>query len=114
VAAPGTSGMELRVCYDQNEVPLYITQNIHNSSIMFQDGKLFAFGYGAFGQLGQGNTQDELTPVEIAGALAGKRVVSMAAAFHHSLAVCDDGSLYAFGQGVEGQLVQSLAQFPSR
>jgi len=38
------------------------------------------------------------------GVLAGKTVVSLAASFYHSLGLCSDGSVAAWGQGSYGQL----------
>lgn len=59
---------------------------------------MWAWGYGAFGQHGRGHTNDELQPQQVGGALEGKKVVSIGAGFHHSLAVCDDGAVFAWGQ----------------
>ena len=56
------------------------------------------------GQLGQGaSSRYKRSPVPVR-ALDGKKVVKIAAGGHFSLAVCDDGSVFSWGLGVEGQV----------
>ncbi|OEH78526.1 regulator of chromosome condensation domain-containing protein [Cyclospora cayetanensis] len=59
-------------------------------------GKLFAYGEGAYGQLGRGQVQLMAhTPQRIPG-IEGS-VVQIAAGDFHSLALSDDGAVYAWG-----------------
>lgn len=71
-----------------------------------------AFGYNAFGQLGDGTTTDRSTPTAVSG-LAG--VSSVAAGggqqTSHSLAVTDDGAVYAWGSNRYGQLGDGSTDF---
>jgi uncharacterized repeat protein (TIGR02543 family) len=62
---------------------------------------LWAWGENTAGQLGDGTTQQRLTPVNIAGGLVYAKV---AAGNGHSLAVTDTGMLYAWGLNDSGQL----------
>lgn len=69
-------------------------------------GRLFAWGYGGFGQLGDGTESSRSTPipVSVAGALAGKTVVAMDAGTGHSVALTSDGGVFAWGSNAYGQL----------
>lgn len=70
------------------------------------DGSMAAWGDNSSGQLGNGNTTDSSVPVAVRtdGVLAGKTVISIAAGGHHSLALCSDGTLAAWGDNGSGQL----------
>ena len=61
-----------------------------------------ACGRGTCGQLGLGSGRCGTTrPTRLA---LGRRVASVAAGAHHSLCVCDDGSLWAWGKAADHQL----------
>jgi alpha-tubulin suppressor-like RCC1 family protein len=67
------------------------------------DGTLVGWGNGDYGQLGnQGSGNNYL--VNQTGVLAGKRVIDIAAGQFHTLAVCSDGTLAAWGAGLDGVL----------
>ncbi len=63
------------------------------------DGTVWAWGYNAFGQLGNGTNADSNTPVEVSG-LSG--VTAIAAGAEHSLALKSDGTVWAWGRGQSG------------
>jgi len=65
------------------------------------DGSLWAWGYGLYGQLGDGIFGLSPTPVQVTD-LNG--VVAIGAGDHHSLAVKSDGSVWSWGYGFYGQL----------
>ena len=77
----------------------------HNLALS-SDGSVAAWGYNNYGQLGTGDTTTRRVPALVipAGALAGKHVVAVAAAAYGSFALCDDGSLAAWGYNDEGEL----------
>ncbi|MBS0659772.1 MAG: hypothetical protein JSR82_16145 [Verrucomicrobia bacterium] len=80
----------------------------HNLALC-SDGTLAAWGNNQFGQLGDNSTTQRSTPVGISGgALAGKTVVAVAAGENHSLALCADGTVAAWGSGQLGQLGNGL------
>ena len=77
----------------------------HNLALC-SDGSVVAWGYNNYGQLGTGETVTCRVPVLVnpIGALAGKNVVAVAAAAYGSFALCDDGTLAAWGYNDEGEL----------
>ena len=65
------------------------------------DGTLWAWGGGANGKLGTGNTANQLFPVRIGTDTNWSQV---SAGYFHSLAVKSDGTLWAWGSAKDGQL----------
>ena len=58
-------------------------------------------GRSNFGQIGDGNTVSRHSPVQVLN--AGSDVKCIAAGQNHSMFVKNDGSLWAFGEGADGQ-----------
>ena len=68
------------------------------------DGHLYAWGYGAFGQLGNGTRATvETTPVAVS-LPAGVTATAVAGANLTGYAIGSDGHAYAWGYGLQGQL----------
>lgn len=65
------------------------------------DGTVWAWGYNADGQLGDGTTSDRASPVQVPG-LTG--VANIAAGWGHSIAVKSDGTVWTWGRDYAGQL----------
>lgn len=65
-----------------------------------------AWGYNNHGQLGNNSTTQSKVPTGVlqSGVLAGKTVIALAAGGYHSLALCSDGTLAAWGRNDDGQL----------
>lgn len=74
--------------------------------LALENGRIFVCGSNHFGQLGLGHeeiqkdTMTELTFFQ----QQGLKVIKVAAGLRHSLALTNDGSVYAWGQGKFGQL----------
>jgi len=66
-------------------------------------GAVWSWGGGIWGALGHGDEQDQLLPKKIE-ALAGQRVVAVAAGHYHSLAITADGAVWSWGYGYRGKL----------
>ncbi len=64
---------------------------------------LEAWGYNAFGQLGNGNTTSSSTPVAVA-LPGGATATAVAVGAYHTLAIGSDGNLYTWGDNGFGQL----------
>lgn len=80
-----------------------------HSLVLCADGTLVAWGGNSSGQLGDGSYTQRRLPVAVntaegPSALYGKIVVSVTGGAAHSLALCHDGSLVAWGENVQGQL----------
>jgi alpha-tubulin suppressor-like RCC1 family protein len=65
------------------------------------DGRLWAWGYNEFGQLGDGTTITRLTPVQVG---EENTWAAIAAGDMHTLALKSDGTLWAWGSNESGQL----------
>lgn len=65
------------------------------------DGKIYSWGRNDKGQLGDGTTQDRLTPVEVSTSLS---FVAISAGDHHSIAITENGQLFSWGGNSKGQV----------
>ena len=70
-------------------------------TMVMVNNQLLTWGYNGHGQLGIGNTNQQLQPVKVA---MDKSFVAIAAGFHHSLALSDTGELLTWGYNDHGQL----------
>jgi len=76
---------------------------LEHSLVLRRDGTLLASGDNDLGQLGDGTETPSATPVEVA-LPGGASVAAMAAGESHSLALLDDGRVFAWGENEFGQL----------
>jgi alpha-tubulin suppressor-like RCC1 family protein len=74
--------------------------------LVWANNRAFAWGNNADGQLGDDTTTQRQLPVPVTatGVLAGKTVVAAAAGGYHSLVLCSDGTVAAYGLNGNGQL----------
>uniref|UniRef100_A0A7S2SFJ5 PH domain-containing protein n=1 Tax=Mucochytrium quahogii TaxID=96639 RepID=A0A7S2SFJ5_9STRA len=93
-----------------NEIPddgVVITQaacGYEHTLLLSDQGHVFSFGAGNFGRLGQGNSQDLLSPTQIHSNLEDEKIVAIATGDAHSLALSGDGVVYSWGFGKSGAL----------
>jgi alpha-tubulin suppressor-like RCC1 family protein len=73
-------------------------------SLALGDGHLYSWGFNAFGQVGNGNFTNVLTPQLIPNPIGVTQWVAIAAGTNHSLAIGSDGNIYAWGRGIDGIL----------
>jgi len=66
-------------------------------------GQVGAWGYNQYGQVGDGSTTDQLTPVRVHGS-HGVGAIAIDAGEDHSLALKSDGTVWAWGHDYYGQL----------
>ncbi|URD78863.1 E3 ubiquitin-protein ligase [Musa troglodytarum] len=66
-------------------------------------GALLTFGWGLYGQCGQGSTDDELSPTCVSS-LLGVEIQGVAAGLWHTVCTSVDGGVYSFGGNQFGQL----------
>lgn len=83
-----------------------VASNFQHSLAVTESGTVYAWGSGAQGKLGNGGTADSSVPVAVnaSGVMSGKTIVGIAAGAHHSLAFASDGTVFAWGDNVFGQL----------
>jgi len=86
-----------------------IAAGSYHSLALCADGTVVAWGQNSFGQLGDNTTTNRFAPVAVntvsgLSALAGETVVSVAAGSSHSLALCADGTVAAWGLNNSAQL----------
>lgn len=97
---PGSEGHGLRV--PGNYVKKIACGGRH-SAVITDAGAMLTFGWGLYGQCGQGSTDDELSPTCVSS-LLGIRIESVAAGLWHTVCTSADGDVYAFGGNQFGQL----------
>ncbi|OMO97266.1 Regulator of chromosome condensation, RCC1 [Corchorus olitorius] len=74
-----------------------------HSAVITDAGVLLTFGWGMYGQCGQGNTSDLLRPTSVSS-LSSIQVLGVAAGLWHTMCIAADGQVYAFGGNQFGQL----------
>ena len=84
-----------------------ISAGAGHSLALASDGTVYAWGQNTYGQLGNNVTTNSSSPVAVQTTgtpMAGKSIVNIAAGGYHSLALADDGTVYAWGYNPTGQL----------
>jgi Alpha-tubulin suppressor and related RCC1 domain-containing proteins len=94
VATPITAFKDKRV--------VSISAGFNHVLALTDDYKVYAWGYNLFGQAALSNATETNIPIEIE-ALRGKKVISLAGGFAHSLALTSDGKVYAWGDVFESK-----------
>ncbi|XP_027003673.1 RCC1 and BTB domain-containing protein 2 isoform X2 [Tachysurus fulvidraco] len=87
----------------QNKVVVNIACGQLCSMAVLDNGEIYGWGYNCNGQLGLGNNGNQQTPCRIA-ALQGITIVQVACGYAHTLALTDEGFVYAWGANAYGQL----------
>ncbi|MCL2818317.1 MAG: hypothetical protein FWD41_01095, partial [Actinomycetia bacterium] len=75
----------------------------YHSLALAADGTVWAWGFNANGQLGDGTTDERTNPTRVT-ALDGKDIIAVAAGGYHSLALAADGTVWTWGYNAFGQL----------
>ena len=85
---------------------LSIAVGSSHSVALCSNGTVATWGNDTYGQLGDGTNNNSNVPVAVtaSGVLNGQTVVAVAAGFNHSLALCADGTVVAWGMNSAGQL----------
>lgn len=85
---------------------IQISAGADHTLALCSDGTLVAWGGNGSGQLGTGTLTSSIVPARVidTGALSGKQVISISAGYHHSLALCSDGTVLSWGLNIRGEL----------
>jgi|GEM_PF-2592624 len=105
VKGPGGTG------YLSNIIGISIGAGYHSLALK-NDNTVWTWGDNTDSQLGDGTSSSSLTPVRICDFVpgeedppsAGGNAVQVAVGFHHSLALKEDGTVFAWGSNIRGQL----------
>jgi uncharacterized protein (TIGR02145 family) len=84
-----------------------VSAGSHHVVALSADGKVYTWGLGLQGQMGDGtNTENNRTPKLVqAGNISPTTVIrSITAGGYHTMAIDVDGNLYAWGENVRGQI----------
>jgi len=73
----------------------------YDTLALLSNGTVEGWGYNGFGELGDGTTEEQSTPVQIPGL---SEVTAVAGGFHHGLALLSNGTVEAWGENEHGQL----------
>ena len=88
-----------------NRIVQIVAGDAH-SMVLLDNGEIWSWGDNAFGQLGIGNIVSSINPTRVIQDNGDPltNIVSVAAGSFHSLALSNDGYIWAFGSNQDGQL----------
>jgi alpha-tubulin suppressor-like RCC1 family protein len=78
-----------------------IESGIYHTIAIAQNGTLWSWGYNSSGQLGNGTSDNSLSPVQIG---SDTDWLHVGAGYYHSFAIKSNGTLWAWGHNASGQL----------
>ncbi|MDB5052426.1 MAG: hypothetical protein JWM44_476 [Bacilli bacterium] len=80
-----------------------VSSGKYHSLALASNGTVWSWGDNTYGQLGNGSTVSQKTPVQVSG-LSGKTITAIAAGDTYSLALANDGTVWTWGNNSSGQL----------
>ena len=75
----------------------------HTCAIL-DNGSVSCWGYGVYGQLGNGLWDDKTTPTLTSSLGTGRTAVALSSGYTHTCAILDNGAVSCWGEGTYGQL----------
>jgi len=88
---------------DISAKPINITCGWYYTIILFNDGTIYGCGTNNYGQLGNGNTTDQSTLVQMTLPV-GKTPINIACGSYYTIILFNDGTVYGCGYNNYGQL----------
>ncbi|CAA0839519.1 Ultraviolet-B receptor UVR8 [Striga hermonthica] len=80
-----------------------VAAGAEHTAAVTEDGQLYGWGWGRYGNLGLGDRDDRLVPGKVS-TNEGERMVLVACGWRHTISVSSSGSLYTYGWSKYGQL----------
>ena len=91
----------------EDETLTQVSLGDFHSSALTSEGRLFTWGYNAYGELGDGTTIERHTPTEITSNFnldEGETLTQISLGGYHSSALTSEGRLFTWGDNFIGQL----------
>ena len=86
-----------------------IAAGMDHTCAILDNGSVACWGYGYYGQIGDGSTTDTSTPTLTDSFGVGRTAVAISAGMDHTCAILDNGSVACWGKGSSGQLGDGTA-----
>ncbi|GLV44383.1 claret [Carabus blaptoides fortunei] len=86
-----------------SEIIIDVSAGQYHSLALTNDGRVYSWGWGVYGQLGHGNVQDVHEP-RVIKHLSDKIITQISAGHAHSIVLSSEGVVYSFGSNNFGQL----------
>ncbi|XP_046385800.1 uncharacterized protein LOC124155755 [Ischnura elegans] len=86
------------------EQVVQVSAGQYHSMALTDDGRVYTWGWGVYGQLGHGNVEDCTVPTLVQALNGSVHITSICGGHCHSLALAVGGQLMAWGSSVFGQL----------
>ncbi|XP_059433394.1 ultraviolet-B receptor UVR8 [Corylus avellana] len=80
-----------------------VAAGAEHTAAVAEDGELYGWGWGRYGNLGLGDRNDRLVPENVS-AVNGEKMVMVACGWRHTISVSSSGALYTYGWSKYGQL----------
>jgi len=75
-----------------------------HTAALTDEGRVYTWGGGVSGQLGHGDKLQQLEPTLVGGVLEHKKVVAVSCGGFHTMVLLKDGSVFSWGEGLNGQV----------
>ncbi|KDP29458.1 hypothetical protein JCGZ_19287 [Jatropha curcas] len=80
-----------------------VAAGAEHTAAVTEDGELYGWGWGRYGNLGLGDRMDRLVPEKVS-LTHGEKMVMVACGWRHTISVSSSGGLYTYGWSKYGQL----------
>ncbi|XP_022841811.1 ultraviolet-B receptor UVR8-like [Olea europaea var. sylvestris] len=80
-----------------------ITAGAEHTAAVTEDGELYGWGWGRYGNLGLGDRIDRLIPEKVSS-VEHEKIILVACGWRHTISVSSSGSVYTYGWSKYGQL----------
>ncbi|GFY87472.1 regulator of chromosome condensation (RCC1) family protein [Actinidia rufa] len=80
-----------------------VAAGAEHTAAITEDGELYGWGWGRYGNLGLGDRKDRLVPEKVSS-IETEKMVLVACGWRHTISVSSSGGLYTYGWSKYGQL----------